>query len=205
MGFVYNNLWEAFCRTYLELNGFFVTSNLFVDIRNEDNSSPYEADLVAYRPDNTFVSYVTDAPDKAYAFDQREFFAGQQHSLVYCEIKANFSQRSPDKAIAELLEGNGRNSVLNKAGLIAERFNGGKPNGPPPTTVVIGYHISEAYRNKIAAQGWLYKEFQAIRAFVVRRFDAYGYDKLRVMYNDPVLEWMRYDYLRESGNNPIEE
>lgn len=37
MGFVYNNTWEGFCKTYFELHGYFVTTNLFAALVNPDD------------------------------------------------------------------------------------------------------------------------------------------------------------------------
>ena len=40
MGFIYNNTWEGFCKTYFELHGYFVTTNLFAALlRPEDARS----------------------------------------------------------------------------------------------------------------------------------------------------------------------
>ena len=40
MGLLFNNYWELSCRTYLELNGYFVLSNLFADLHDLRASHP---------------------------------------------------------------------------------------------------------------------------------------------------------------------
>ena len=99
MGFVYNNPWEGFCKTYFELHGYFVTTNLFAALLSPDEvdkmqqegliendldpeagkkdarNSKIEADLVAYRIPNTDLGYypLDKSTDTSSPF---EFFAG---------------------------------------------------------------------------------------------------------------------------------
>jgi len=114
MGFVYNNTWEAFCKTYFELHGYFVTTNLFAALQpmeltelavagvietddQDDGKKPkspsrnIEADLVAYRmPKTDLGGFLLDKAGKK--SDPFEFFAGDANK---CKIK--------DKASAQTL------------------------------------------------------------------------------------------------------
>lgn len=99
MGFVYNNTWEGFCKTYFELHGYFVTTNLFAALltpedvdqmqhegliendllpqaeKKDARNSKIEADLIAYRiPSTNLGIYPLDR--RSDGSPTAEFFAG---------------------------------------------------------------------------------------------------------------------------------
>lgn len=189
MGFVYNNVWEAFCKTYLELNGFFVLTNTFVALTDEDEPDRrrrrIEADIIAYKllQHTDLEDYFVDMPPAA--ADQTEtaqFFAGvnEADNLVYCEVKANLGS---DQAMITNLLGDDR--INRKAARIRRRY------GVPPQVVVIAYHINQENKQRIDEAGWAYKEFPAMLGFIRGRFERHRVAKGSVQYNDPWLEMMR--------------
>jgi hypothetical protein len=197
MGFVYNNAWEAFCRTYLELNGYFVVSNIFIALTANprpraidefaDVHYGLEADIVAYKVENTDLGeYTIDLPHPSDGSHGAEFFAGenQPNNLVYCEIKANLSRNQ--QAIRDLLEGQPSQRIRQKAWLIEERFR------IKPRIVAVAYYIDDRRKQRIAEAGWLYKEFPAMFHFMVNRFRQHMPEKGRVQYNDPWLGMMQF-------------
>ncbi|MBE9479368.1 MAG: hypothetical protein IMY80_05325 [Chloroflexi bacterium] len=188
MGFVYNNVWEAFCKTYLELNGFFVLTNTFVALMDEDEPDrrrrTLEADVVAYKLQATDLGdYFVDVPPNAAEREEpAEFFAGVNDAgkLVYCEVKANLSR--DQRMITHLLDDN---NVGRKAGRIEQRFK------VDPTIVVMAYQINPENKRRIAQAGWAHKEFPSMLRFIRERFEMHRIAKRSVQYNDPWLEMMR--------------
>jgi hypothetical protein len=202
MGFVYNNVWEAFCKTYLELNGFFVLTNTFVALMDEDEQDRrrrrLEADIIAYKlPRTDLGDYLVDvAPDTPEQYSA-EFFAGtnRTNNLVYCEVKANLS--GEQGIISDLLDDD---NTGRKADLIRGRFK------VRPQVVVMAYEISQENKERIAEAGWTYKEFPAILRFIRERFDRHRSTKRPIQYNDPWLEMVRFfSVLRLHGVGTLPE
>ena len=187
MGFVYNNVWEAFFKTYLELNGFFVLTNTFVALTDqtaiEENRQGMEADIIAYKLSATNLDpyYLDRVPDNQP--DRGEFFAGEnrQANLVYCEIKANL--RGHEINIDDLIAD--RSNPQAKLGLIQQRFN------LVPQGVIVAYSLTNTQKDLITQSRWKHKEFPSIFRFLERRFRQHRENKGRVFYNDPWLEIMR--------------
>ena len=80
MGMIFNNWWEAFCRTYLELNGYFVQNNLFTDLHDLGESHPHEADIVAYKIPGTRIKFALDDPPDRRPGDEHVFWAGSEEA-----------------------------------------------------------------------------------------------------------------------------
>jgi hypothetical protein len=194
MGFVYNNVWEAFCRTYLELNGYLVLSNVFVALMaggGDAGASHYglEADIIAYKIDGTNLEpYPVDVPVQNYQSPVAEFFAGvnRPDNLVYCEVKANLRPHGHQREIRKLLGTNGREKIDEKAKLIEQRLD------TSPQIVLMAYQIGDESRQRIAEAGWLCKEFPVMYSFMKHRFREHRPEKRRVLYNDPWLEMIRF-------------
>lgn len=193
MGFVYNNTWEAFCRTYLELNGFFVLSNLFLGLMVEETGEhglhyKVDADLVAHKLVSTELGeYVVGQPGPNGEVHEGEFFAGATGSdpLVYCEVKANFRKHGSQSEITQMLS-NERSRIEDKAWHIARRFHA------CPRIVLMAYQITPENKDRVVENEWSFKEFPAMYRFMRGRFSQHSVEKSRVPYNDPWLEVMRF-------------
>lgn len=221
MGFVYNNTWEAFCKTYFELHGYFVTTNLFaaliepgeIEAMREDGiiadgmapekkpdarTTKIEADLVAYRiPGTNLGMYPLDKMRKD--ADPSEFFAGEEKCLV--------GGNASDLQLV-YVEVRANLSINNPQSQIASFFNEGEGSterrkigrmvevltrrfGVKPQVVVMAFELGD-YKKKFGASGWMYKEFFTIFDFLQARIKESFEVKKRVQYNDPILEMLRY-------------
>jgi hypothetical protein len=171
MGFVYNNVWERFTKTYLEMNGFFVLTNLFPAIlRPEDVLPPLtekdmgegeddtdaihravEADLVAGRFQGTNLLYQLDTRAKCQsAFNNKHFFDPHPveffpeewtHPFVYAEVRANLARTNAPAQIEKLL--NDKEKIENKRSLIAQRFS---VKVDDILVLVVGFEIKTNHR-----------------------------------------------------------
>jgi hypothetical protein len=205
MGFVYNNHWEAVCKSYLEMNGCFVMSNVFValfipgQVEHEGEqdvvqaggnqfSPRLEADLIAYKPASANLTQYGVPLDTAGFWNRNpgqhedEFFAGTEgvNRLVYCEIKAYL--RSAADGFAEHFAP--EPNINSKIQLIRDRF------GMDPEVVLIGHGVTNASKASIHQRGWKYKELGDVFRFIAERFRLCD-EKLQAVYNDPCLEMMR--------------
>ncbi len=207
VGFVYNNYWEALCRTYFELNGFFVMSNVFVSLfvpehakddaeageEREKVERRVEADLIACKVEGTSLSQWHIPLDEKASREPTdlEFLAGTEGEtrLVYCEVRAYL--QSASDGLADHFKDDA--NILKKIESILARFQ-----KPPEQleVVLIGHRISDKSkknlqeRSKTRKEKWAFKELTDIFWFVARRFEACK-EKLGIMYNDPCLEVMR--------------
>lgn len=222
MGFVYNNTWEGFCKSYFELHGYFVTTNLFAAlVRPEDvylldheglidtdetaeksdaRSSKIEADLVAYRlPATNLGKYPLDKRRKGAS--ESEFFAGDPR---YTLGDQTFEQQLVYAEVRANL------STTSPQQQVKKFFAKGKDArerrkvermteileqrfGMTPLVVVMAYDINAECRNLFEDHGeWKYKEFPSMLRFMRRRMKKMFNAKKRVQYNDPFLELLRY-------------
>lgn len=230
MGFVYNNTWEAFCKTYLELHGFFVCTNLFaamvppraiddmqdeglipreVDAEQADmRTRKIEADLVAYRiPDINLGMYRLDSRNQQSQLG--EFFAGDGTFVV------NSEERPLQLVYAEVRA----NLSLGAAEHQIEPFFDAKRDGGKvqrmtdilgrrfriaPLFVIMAYTISQEQKQRIAeTPGWAFKEFNSMFDFMAFRMKDQYEVKKAVQYNDPFLELFRF-LERRSHQKPEE-
>jgi len=225
VGFVYNNTWEAFCKTYLELHGFFVNTNLFAALVPHDEidkmqsagllpsetdgkavdmrTKKIEADLVAYRiPKTELGMYEVDLRTDQSPLG--EFFAGEH------QYSFNNEQRALQLVYVEVRA----NLALSGADQQIEPFFGSKKdgkkvkrmisilrkrfNGIEPLFVVMANSITDEQKKKIASTpGWMFKEFTAMYDFMSKRMKSSYEVKKAVQYNDPFLELFRFFERRE--------
>lgn len=194
MGFVYNNVWESYCKTFLELNGYFVLTNTFVSLLDEEEGDArrrkVEADLIATRLTNTNLGgYLLDIPQEQGQEILHRFSAGilDRDPLIYGEVRANLSRQNDQQLIDELFDERGDEARINrKLDRIEQRFN------VRPTVVIFAYNITGDNLQRIHDRGWKYKLFPDMMKFIRSRFQAEMVAKHRVQYNDPWLEFMRF-------------
>jgi hypothetical protein len=191
VGFVYNNPMEAMCVTYLEMNGYFVISNLRPCVlESEQSQYGFEADLVAYRLPNTNLPHV-DAPEREP--ENGQFYPPRDSrlpSLIYCEIKANIALGDDLQMVRNLLKS--RDAIENverKANILCERFSVSREQ---LSVVMMANRLGKNQKVAIRNLNWLFKEFMPMFDFIKARFRKYPAQKGRVQYNDPWLEMLRF-------------